>query len=82
MREFIVRPAGGIPEGGVCAQTDPDLFFPEGNTNRAMKRLCTEVCDVREACLEGALEREEKFGIWGGLSKAERDKLIGNRAVS
>jgi WhiB family redox-sensing transcriptional regulator len=80
--EYYVRPKGPIPDGGVCAETDPDLFFPDaGRTSRALKRLCKEVCDVREECLEGALARKEKYGIWGGLSESERKKL-GKLAVS
>ena len=30
---------------------------------------------VRQDCLEYALENDERFGIWGGLSERERRKL-------
>ena len=32
-------------------------------------------CDVRDECLEYALQHDERFGIWGGLSERERRKL-------
>ncbi len=59
----------------LCAQTDPEAFFPEkGGSTRDAKRICT-TCDVRDQCLEYALQNDERFGIWGGLSERERRKL-------
>lgn len=59
----------------LCAQTDPEAFFPEkGGSTRDAKRIC-EQCDVRAQCLEYALQNDERFGIWGGLSERERRKL-------
>lgn len=59
----------------LCAQTDPEAFFPEkGGSTRDAKRVCSE-CPVREACLEYAMENDERFGIWGGLSERERRRL-------
>jgi len=59
----------------LCAQTDPEAFFPEkGGSTRDAKRICTS-CDVRGECLEYALNNDERFGIWGGLSDRERRKL-------
>ena len=59
----------------LCAQTDPEAFFPEkGGSTRDAKRICAS-CDVRSECLEYALANDERFGIWGGLSERERRKL-------
>ncbi len=59
----------------LCAQTDPEAFFPEkGGSTRDAKRICTS-CDVKSECLEYALQNDERFGIWGGLSERERRKL-------
>ncbi|GAA2067356.1 MULTISPECIES: WhiB family transcriptional regulator [Microbacterium] len=59
----------------LCSQTDPEAFFPEkGGSTRDAKRVCT-TCDVRTECLEYALQNDERFGIWGGLSERERRKL-------
>jgi len=58
-----------------CLQADPETFFPEkGGSTREAKRICMQ-CDVRDECLDYALENEERFGIWGGLSERERRKL-------
>lgn len=59
----------------LCAQTDPEAFFPEkGGSTRDAKKICTS-CEVRTNCLEYALKNDERFGIWGGLSERERRKL-------
>lgn len=59
----------------LCAQTDPEAFFPEkGGSTREAKRIC-ESCEVTAECLEYALQNDERFGIWGGLSERERRKL-------
>ena len=59
----------------LCAQTDPEAFFPEkGGSTREAKKICGS-CEVRNSCLEYALENDERFGIWGGLSERERRKL-------
>ena len=66
---------GGWQERGLCAQTDPEAFFPEkGGSTREAKKVCL-TCDVRQQCLEYALAHDERFGIWGGLSERERRKL-------
>ncbi|MGB8390448.1 WhiB family transcriptional regulator [Mycobacterium sp.] len=59
----------------LCAQTDPEAFFPEkGGSTREAKKICLG-CEVRHECLEYALEHDERFGIWGGLSERERRRL-------
>lgn len=59
----------------LCAQTDPEAFFPEkGGSTREAKRIC-QACGVRDECLEYALLHDERFGIWGGLSERERRRL-------
>lgn len=60
---------------GVCAQTDPEAFYPVvGGSTRAAKQVCRG-CPVRAECLEYALEHDERFGVWGGLSVPERRRL-------
>ena len=45
---------------------DPELFFAEAPADvEAAKALC-QGCRIRVACLEGALERREPWGVWGG----------------
>ena len=59
----------------LCAETDPDAFFPEkGESTREAKQVCT-ACTVRPECLAFALDNNERFGTWGGLSERERRRL-------
>lgn len=59
----------------LCAQTDPEAFFPEkGGSTREAKKVCRS-CEARPDCLQYALDHDERFGIWGGLSERERRKL-------
>ena len=59
----------------LCAQTDPEAFFPEkGGSTREAKKICLG-CEVRAECLVYALAHDERFGIWGGLSERERRRL-------
>lgn len=67
-REYIVP----------CAD-NPELFFPIGKGNNetekkqteAARRLCAQ-CPEQKSCLQGALERNEQFGLWGGMTPDER----------
>jgi WhiB family redox-sensing transcriptional regulator len=66
-----VRHLGVVGESGSsvvwppCAEA-PELFFAEQPAQfEAAKSLCGG-CPVREACLAGALERGEPWGVWGG----------------
>ena len=62
-------------ERALCAETDPEAFFPEkGGSTREAKKICAS-CDVRSECLDYALAHDERFGIWGGLSERERRRL-------
>ncbi|WP_427016691.1 WhiB family transcriptional regulator [Pseudarthrobacter sp. P1] len=65
----------GWQTDALCAQTDPEAFFPEkGGSTRDAKKVCG-ACNVRAQCLEYALSNDERFGIWGGLSERERRRL-------
>ena len=60
---------------GLCAQTDPEAFFPEkGGSTKTAKQVCM-ACNVRTECLEYAIANQERFGIWGGLSERERRRI-------
>jgi hypothetical protein len=66
----------------ICAQTDPEVFYPErGESIADAKRVCLG-CPVRETCLEWALERKERFGVFGGKSERERRKIEQQRKAA
>ena len=62
------------------AWTDPDWMrhaacvdmpLPETSSVEAAIAVC-QSCSVRLPCLSFALERDEPYGVWGGLTYAER----------
>lgn len=71
--------AGHIPdwqEDARCMDRDPDLMFPTNTRDVNIVIEFCRGCDVREACLDYAIENGEKLGIWGGTSERERKKMI------
>jgi WhiB family redox-sensing transcriptional regulator len=79
--DLVLVESEGLPpelawqERALCAQTDPEAFFPEkGGSTREAKRVCMS-CEVRAECLDYALAKDERFGIWGGLSERERRRV-------
>ncbi|MGW4852204.1 WhiB family transcriptional regulator [Streptomyces sp. NPDC004288] len=61
----------------LCAQTDPDVFFPDRITARSTataKAICAR-CSFRAECLRQALTRPEEYGVWGGLDEKELRSL-------
>lgn len=49
-----------------CRVNDPELFFAESPADvEYAKALCAD-CPARLDCLNGALERREPWGVWGG----------------
>ncbi|MFG2629968.1 WhiB family transcriptional regulator [Streptomyces sp. NPDC048473] len=62
-----------------CADEDPELFFPIGNTGPALlqieeaKAVCRR-CPLMENCLQDALDRTES-GVWGGTDEDDRRRM-------
>src|SRR5512144_3108799 len=71
-----------------CQHGDHELFFPpeeeQGEYFRLRvsmaKRICAN-CPVRRQCTSYALAHDERYGVWGGLTPAERERLR-RRAVA
>jgi WhiB family transcriptional regulator, redox-sensing transcriptional regulator len=56
------RVASQVP----CRVNDPELWFAESPADVEFAKSLCRTCPVREACLAGALERREPWGVWGG----------------
>jgi WhiB family redox-sensing transcriptional regulator len=57
---------------GLCAETDPEAFFPgKGDDTEAAKNIC-RACPVRATCLTWAFDHAEYWGIWGGFTEIPR----------
>lgn len=66
----------------LCAQTEPEAFFPEqGGSAKEGKATCA-ACPVREKCLDYALDNHERFGVWGGLTERERGRILRRRKAA
>ena len=63
-----------------CRDSEPSLFFPIGSTGPAVeqitdaKAICTQ-CQVREECLQYALQTNQESGVWGGYAEDERRRV-------
>lgn len=78
-----------IAEEGICAQTDPDLFFPDkgqSDKTRAAIAVCMG-CPVRRLCLAEALAEEgsaaasHRYGVRGGRSPRQRMRLAKQKGL-
>jgi WhiB family redox-sensing transcriptional regulator len=72
-------------EGGVVpCQNAPDFFFEKDEdrhrTFKIARQLCAE-CPVKALCASYALDNDEPFGVWGGLSTRERRRMMRRRAA-
>jgi len=45
---------------------DPEVFFAETPADVEYAKSLCGTCPVKDACLTGALERREPWGVWGG----------------
>lgn len=68
-----------LPESlieGTCRDYDVSVFFPGRGDMTGIARavaICRG-CSVREECLDFALQSDERFGIWGGMTGKQRRK--------
>lgn len=72
---------------GRCGQADPEAYFPkQGESTRYVKSICNgreagaggsaiPPRPVRDQCLQYALDNDERWGVWGGLSEGQRARL-------
>ena len=69
-------------ERGSCRDVDPLIFFHPQNErgsarvkrDRTAKQVCAG-CTVRLECADYAVRAREPYGVWGGLSEDERERI-------
>jgi hypothetical protein len=65
-------------ERAECTPMHADLYFPDNKNSvydyGAARAVC-RACPVQAECLSHALDKDERHGMWGGLSPVEREKL-------
>jgi Transcription factor WhiB len=62
-------------DSAACQAADREIFYNESVFLVRAKSLCFR-CPVLEPCLEAALERDERWGVWGGLTARERRRYV------
>lgn len=64
---------------GACRGLDSGLFYPDNEEEAEIaKQVCAQ-CGVQQVCLDFALTKREKVGIWGGATERERRRLLRQR---
>jgi WhiB family redox-sensing transcriptional regulator len=74
--------SGDWRDRALCAETDPEAFFPDKGGSIALAKRTCFACEVRAECLAWALEHDEMHGVWGGLSYPQRLKLKHGREAA
>jgi len=62
-----------------CNGTDTSVFFPVSDTFAGEAKAICAACPVADQCLEYAVQTHQPDGVWGGLTAAERHRLIRRR---
>ncbi|MCX5355736.1 WhiB family transcriptional regulator [Streptomyces mirabilis] len=79
-----LRPVGDLwdwQRHAACRGMDSSIFYSPANERgrsrrereERARRVCAE-CPVREQCAGMALAASEHYGVWGGLSEADRNR--------
>ena len=75
-------------EDAACRRHDNVVFFGPDQGESELEKQAREMkaksichtCPVKEPCLEFAMETNQKYGIWGGMTDKERASLKRRRA--
>jgi WhiB family redox-sensing transcriptional regulator len=62
-------------EQALCAQVDPELFFPDHDIIPKEAKLICDQCRVRLDCLQYALDNHPLPGVWAGTNHKKRKEL-------
>jgi len=64
---------------GACRGLDTGLLYPDNDEDAQIAKQVCEVCGVQQVCLDSALTRREKVGVWGGATERERRRMLRQR---
>jgi WhiB family redox-sensing transcriptional regulator len=62
-------------ERAACKDMPASLWFPEAGQSGATAKAVCAGCEVRAQCLQFALTTHEQYGIYGGLTPPERQRM-------
>jgi WhiB family redox-sensing transcriptional regulator len=66
-------------QAAACRGVDPEVFYPASDEEAGAAKVVCGRCPVRQPCLEFALARREREGVWGGATERERRRLLRQR---
>ena len=67
---------------GACRWVDPELFFPNSDTEAGPAKAVCGHCPVQARCLQFAVDAREYEGVWGGTTGAERRAMVRRRVLT
>ncbi len=62
-----------------CIGIETNLFYSDDKQDQTVAKKICESCVIKNICLENAIDSNESFGIWGGLTSKERFNEIRRR---
>ena len=65
-----------------CHGVEPDVFYPVSDEEADVAKAICAQCSVRQPCLEYALQKRERDGVWGGATERERRRILRQRRRS
>lgn len=73
---FAVIQADWIKQAACVENPQPELFFDEdSNTSVHEAKIVCASCPVIAECRQHALDNNEPYGVWGGLTANERHRM-------
>lgn len=64
-----------VDDRALCAQTDPERWFPDKGDNAGPAVAICSHCPLLEPCLSYALDDPATVGVWGGTTQIQRRRL-------
>lgn len=62
----------------MCRSSDPEIFYSTEQYHETTAVSICSRCPVKSQCRTWALEKDERFGTWGGLTESQR-RRVGTR---
>jgi len=74
----LARAAATLDAPLPCRASHPQLWFSERPYELELAKARCRPCPLREACLSGAVQRSEPYGVWGG-EIFDHGRIIGRK---
>jgi hypothetical protein len=74
-QEILVNMSESWRQDALCNKTKTIDWFSEDKEQIKMAKMTCRNCPVADQCLEFAFRNKERFGVWGGFTPRERNKI-------